>query len=296
MHLVYPKGQKIKNLTISELKRSFLAELTKEYPCEEANSFFGLLTEAYLKMSRLQVALQRDKEIGEQDLAKFKSARQRLLEHEPIQHILGETEFFGLKFQVSKDVLVPRPETEELVQWILDDLDSENKQIRLLDIGTGSGCIAISLAKNLPEAKISAMDISAKALETAKLNATNNNVVVNFAEKDVLSLEKLEQDFNLIVSNPPYVRELEKTDMQLNVLKYEPETALYVKDDDPLIFYRKITWLAQKALVAGGRLYFEINQYLGPETEKLLQQYGFKTELRKDIYGNFRMLKGVKET
>ena len=123
-------------MTISELKRSFLAELTKEYPCEEANSFFGLLTEAYLKMSRLQVALQRDKEIGEQDLAKFKSARQRLLEHEPIQHILGETEFFGLKFQVSKDVLVPRPETEELVQWILDDLDSENKQIRLLDIGT----------------------------------------------------------------------------------------------------------------------------------------------------------------
>ncbi|MDR9457913.1 MAG: peptide chain release factor N(5)-glutamine methyltransferase [Salegentibacter sp.] len=281
-------------MTLSELKRSFLTELTKEYPCEEANSFFGLLTEAYLEMSRLQVALQRDKEISEADLSKFKSAKQRLLEHEPIQHILGETEFFGLKFKVSKDVLVPRPETEELVQWILDDLDSENKQLRLLDIGTGSGCIAISLAKNLPEAEIFAMDISAEALETARLNAANNKVVINLAETDVLKLEKLEQNFNIIVSNPPYVRELEKTDMQPNVIDYEPETALYVKDDDPLIFYRKITGLAQKALVPGGKLYFEINQYLGPETEKLLQEYGFKTELRKDIYGNFRMLKGIK--
>lgn len=283
-------------MTISELKRSFLAELTKEYPCEEANSFFGLLAEAYLEMSRLQVALQRDKEISDADLAKFQSAKQRLLKHEPIQHILGETEFFGLNFLVSKDVLVPRPETEELVQWILDDLDSENKQIKLLDIGTGSGCIAISLAKSLPEAEISAMDISAKALEIAKLNAAKNKVVINFAEKDVLRLEKLEQDFNLIVSNPPYVRELEKDDMHPNVIDYEPETALYVKDDDPLIFYRKITGLAQKALVPGGEIYLEINQYLGPETEKLLQDYGFKTELRKDIYGNFRMLKGVKET
>lgn len=283
-------------MTISELKRSFLAELTKEYPCEEANSFFGLLAEAYLEMSRLQVALQRDKEISDADLAKFQSAKQRLLKHEPIQHILGETDFFGLKFLVSKDVLVPRPETEELVQWILDDLDSENKQIKLLDIGTGSGCIAISLAKSLPEAEILAMDISAKALEIAKLNAAKNKVVINFAEKDVLKLEKLEQDFNLIVSNPPYVRELEKDDMHPNVIDYEPETALYVKDDDPLIFYRKITGLAQKALVPGGEIYLEINQYLGPETEKLLQDYGFKTELRKDIYGNFRMLKGVKET
>ncbi|MGM0934759.1 MAG: peptide chain release factor N(5)-glutamine methyltransferase [Bacteroidota bacterium] len=281
-------------MTLSELKRSFLTELTKEYPCEEANSFFGLLTEAYLEMSRLQVALQRDKEISEADLSKFKSAKQRLLEHEPIQHILGETEFFGLKFKVSKDVLVPRPETEELVQWILDDLDSENKQLRLLDIGTGSGCIAISLAKNLPEAEIFAMDISAEALDTARLNAANNKVVINFAETDVLKLEKLEQNFNIIVSNPPYVRELEKTDMQPNVIDYEPETALYVKDDDPLIFYRKITGLAQKNLVPGGKLYFEINQYLGAETEELLQEYGFKTELRKDIYGNFRMLKGIK--
>lgn len=281
-------------MTISELKKSFLAELTKEYPCEEANSFFGLLTEAYLKMSRLQVALLRDKEVSKPALAKFASARERLLKHEPIQHILGETEFFNLMFQVSKDVLVPRPETEELVQWILDDLRSEPKHIKLLDIGTGSGCIAISLAKNLPDAEISAMDISAKALETAKLNAVNNKVAINFAENNVLELEKLEQDLNLIVSNPPYVRELEKAQMHPNVLDYEPDTALYVKDDDPLIFYRKITRLAQKALKPGGKLYFEINQYLGLETEKLLQDYGFKTELRKDIYGNFRMLKGAK--
>lgn len=296
MHKVYYREQNIRNLTISELKRSFLAELTKEYPCEEANSFFGLLTEAYLEMSRLQVALQRDKEISEAKLAEFKNAEQRLLKHEPIQHIIGESEFFGLKFKVSSDVLVPRPETEELVRWILDDLEAENQQIKLLDIGTGSGCIAISLAKNLPDAKVFALDISEKALETAKMNAQSNQVEIGFTEKNILLTDQLEEQYNLIVSNPPYVRDLEKAEMQANVLKYEPETALYVRDQDPLIFYRKITQLAQKALQPGGKLYFEINQYLGPETEKLLQEFGFKTELRKDIYGNFRMLKGVKET
>ncbi|MGY5850452.1 peptide chain release factor N(5)-glutamine methyltransferase [Salegentibacter sp. F14] len=282
-------------MTISELKQSFLAALTKVYPCEEANSFFGLLTQAYLDMSRLQIALQRDKEISESDLAKFKSARQRLLNHEPIQHILGQTEFFGLPFQVNKDVLVPRPETEELVQWILDDLELGGKPTKVLDIGTGSGCIAISLAKNLPGAEIFAMDISSKALDTARMNAQTHKVVIDFRQSDVLKLQTLEQDFDLIVSNPPYVRELEKEHMQLNVLDYEPPAALYVRDDDPLIFYRKIALLAYRNLRPGGKLYFEINQYLGAETERLLEDLGFNTELRKDIYGNYRMLKGVKE-
>ena len=281
-------------MTISELKNSILAELTKVYPCEEANSFFGLLAEDYLKMSRFELSLNRENEVSAADLEKFDRAKERLLKHEPIQHIIGETEFFGLKFKVNSNVLVPRPETEELVQWILDDIDSEENEIKLLDIGTGSGCIAISLAKNLPEAKFFAYDISKKALETASLNAQTNDVGVNFSEKDILQTDHLEQQYSHIVSNPPYVRELEKAEMQANVLKYEPETALYVKDEDPLIFYRKITELAQKALRPGGKLYFEINQYLGTETEKLLQEYGFKTELRKDIYGNFRMLKGEK--
>ncbi|WP_372919222.1 peptide chain release factor N(5)-glutamine methyltransferase [Salegentibacter sp.] len=283
-------------MTISELKSSFLTDLTKDYPCEEANSFFGLLAEAYLKMSRLQVSLNRDMKISAADIEKFDRAKERLQKHEPIQHIIGETEFFDLKFKVNSNVLVPRPETEELVQWILDDLTTEKGEIKLLDIGTGSGCIAVSLAKNLPEAKVFAIDISEGALETARLNAQGNQVEISFSEKDILQVDQLDQQFTHIVSNPPYVRELEKAEMHLNVLDYEPERALYVKDENPLIFYRKITQLAQKALFPGGKLYFEINQYLGPETEKLLQEYGFTTELRKDIYGNFRMLKGVKET
>lgn len=281
-------------MTISELKSSFIKRLTKVYPSEEANSFFGLLTEAYLKMSRLEVALQRDKEIKPAEVAKFREAEERILNHEPIQHIIGETEFFGLPFQVNEHVLVPRPETEELVQWILDEIVSEEKVISILDIGTGCGCIAISLAKKLPKAKLTALDISEKALEIAKSNAEKNRVDINFIKQDILKTKHFFRKYDVIVSNPPYVRELEKSKMQPNVLNFEPGTALFVTDNNPLIFYNKITRLAKNSLNPGGKLFFEINQYLGKETENLLQENGFKTALRRDIFGNFRLLKGEK--
>lgn len=271
-----------------------MADLSGVYPGEEANSFFSLLAQAFLGMSRLEVALQRGHEISAISLEKFEDARVRLMRHEPIQYILGETEFFGLKFKVNEDVLVPRPETEELVQWILDEISFEEKEIKILDIGTGSGCIAISLAKELSKAKVTAIDISENALEVARENARINKVEIAFLQQNILKLEELEGEYDLIVSNPPYVREQEKEEMQRNVLDFEPAGALYVKNTNPLIFYRKITKLAKKALIPGGKLFLEINQYLGPQTRGQLAGEGFSTELRKDIFGNFRMLKGIK--
>lgn len=274
-------------------KETFFKALENEYPAEEVFSFFFLLTEAFFGIKRLDLALNPEIEIDENQGQKLDLTLARLKKHEPIQHIIGETEFFGLTFKVDKNVLVPRPETEELVQWILDDFASEKKALKILDIGTGSGCIAISLAKHLSAAQISALDISEKALKIAKTNAEINNAEINFISEDILKTETLTESWDIIVSNPPYVRQLEKKEMHRNVLEYDPPTALYVKDEDPLIFYKKITKLAKTALNSGGQLYFEINQYLAEETEKMMREQGFSTEKRKDIFGNYRMLKGI---
>ncbi|MDT0648118.1 peptide chain release factor N(5)-glutamine methyltransferase [Zunongwangia sp. F260] len=279
-------------MLLRDLKIKFQEELKEEYPREEIDSFFNLLSKEYLGMSRLEMALEPMREIAEAENCHFESATLKLKDHQPIQYILGTTEFFGLKFKVAEGVLIPRPETEELVQWILDGVFSEEK-LKILDIGTGSGCIAVSLAKNLPNAEISAMDISEKALKIAKKNAESNAVNVNFIQQDVLELKNL-QNFDIIVSNPPYVRELEKKEMQRNVLDYEPALALYVEDQNPLIFYEKIAKLAKKALRPKGKLYFEINQYLAEETEFLVKKFGFEACLKKDIFGNYRMLRGNK--
>ncbi|MFD1096548.1 peptide chain release factor N(5)-glutamine methyltransferase [Salegentibacter chungangensis] len=279
-------------MKLTDLKTEFVEHLKGEYPLEEVNSFFYLLSEEYLNLNRLDFALEPGKELSEAETVLFRKSLNRLKQHEPVQYIIGATEFFGMKFEVNKNTLIPRPETEELVQWILDDHNSEEKELKLLDIGTGTGCIAISLAKHLPKAKVSAMDISKDALETARKNAEFNEVEVEFFQQDVLELEKLKEHYDIIVSNPPYVRDLEKKEMHANVLNFEPESALYVKDDDPLLFYNKITKLARQALKPAGKIYFEINQYLSEETEKLLKSEAFETELRKDIFGNYRMLKG----
>ena len=285
-------------MLLSQLKIKFLNLLKDEYPAQEVSSFFNLLIESYLGMNRLDFALKPGKEISLEEKEKFESAIHGLSLHEPIQYIIGETEFFGLKFKVNKNVLIPRPETEELVQWILDDVgEAKNPQnLKILDIGTGSGCIAISLAKNLPDAEIFALDISENALETARENAGLNKVNVNFIQADILNLEALTGKFDVIVSNPPYVREMEKAKMHRNVLENEPDMALYVKDTDPLVFYRKITKLAQAGLKKNGNLYFEINQYLANETEEILKNSDFRTELKKDIFGNYRMLRGRKKS
>jgi release factor glutamine methyltransferase len=196
---------------------------------------------------------------------------------------------------VNENVLIPRPETEELVEWIINEnsITDKTKKIRILDIGTGSGCIAISLAKNLPNAEVYGIDVSKKAIETAKRNAINNNVDVTFVFLDILETDVLTCPFDIIVSNPPYVRNLEKEEIKKNVLDYEPHLALFVDDNDALVFYRKIAVLAKNSLLENGQLFFEINQYLGKEMTNLLEKMDFKNiELKKDIYDNDRMMKG----
>jgi release factor glutamine methyltransferase len=246
-------------------------------------------------------------EMDAMQLLRWESVLSELKKEKPIQYILGETEFYGLPFLVNENTLIPRPETEELVEWIIKSTKYEiqSTKLRILDIGTGSGCIAISLAKNFPNAEVSAIDVSEKALATAKKNAEINKVEVDFINVDILKINDLVElptsnfqlptQFDIIVSNPPYVRNLEKAEIKSNVLEYEPHLALFVEDTDALLFYRKIAQLAQQNLSENGKLFFEINQYLGKETVELLEDLGFKNiELKKDIYGNDRMIRSTR--
>ena len=284
-------------MTIKKYRQYFINSLEDLYSIEELQSIFYLLAEKLLHLSRIDIALQLDDTLTSDEEINFNQAIDRLKIYEPVQYILGETEFFGYPFLVNKQVLIPRPETEELVSWIIEDVDK--KEITILDIGTGSGCIAISLAKKLNNAVVSAIDISNKAIEVAKKNALINNVNVEYSSVDVLNLEdklvlqdKWKSKFDIIVSNPPYVRMQEKKLMQLNVIDHEPDIALFVEDDDPLLFYKRISELSRQYLKHNGTLYLEINEYLGVEMEKMLNEAGFKhVELKKDMFGKNRMIK-----
>ncbi|WP_417875753.1 peptide chain release factor N(5)-glutamine methyltransferase [Winogradskyella sediminis] len=289
-------------MVLKELQNIFHIELDAIYGQHEVNSFFYLCTEHYLDIARIQLTLEPELAITKPETETFFKALEHLKQQKPIQYLLGGTEFFGLPFKVNKNVLIPRPETEELVDLIIRGHSQQNKvsKLKILDIGTGSGCISISLAKNLPNAEVYALDISKEALKVAKHNAELNNVDITFIEANILdenchSALDAESTFNIIVSNPPYVRNLEKQEIQPNVLDNEPHLALFVEDDNPLIFYKTITEFAVKNLKPKGQLYFEINQYLGKETKQLLVDAEFEAiELFKDLNGNDRMLKGTK--
>jgi release factor glutamine methyltransferase len=214
----------------------------------------------------------------------------RLLNYEPIQYILGSTFFFGSDFIVDKHVLIPRPETEELVSWILEKVDTK-QPIKILDIGTGSGCIAIILAKQIAQAEVYAMDVSTAALSIAKKNAEANGVVVQFIEASILEWQSQDMFFDIIVSNPPYVRESEKEMMSPNVLNYEPHLALFVDNNNPLLFYKAIVEMSKINLTSEGLIYFEINEYLAEETKSLFSSTFFESvQLKKDIFSKNRML------
>jgi len=285
-------------MLIKTYKSLFQKELSSLYDVMEIESFFFLILVQFRNLKRIDLALQPDLEFSEAEISQWNLVLEQLKQEIPIQYILGITNFFGLDFQVNPDVLIPRPETEELVDWIIKTNSNGNlSTIKILDIGTGSGCIAISLAKNLPNASIFALDVSKKALEMAQINTLQNETKITFIEKNILETTSFEQQFDVIVSNPPYVRNLEKAEIKKNVLENEPHLALFVADDDALLFYRKIAQIAMKNLQSGGQLYFEINQYLGKETFDLLSDLGFQNiELRQDIYGNDRMISCRKET
>lgn len=298
-------------MILSEFKTYFTEELSEIYPKTEIASFFSILIDEYLGLQRIDTVLKPDSFIDEEKLSTLKKIIERLQKEEPIQYIIGKTEFYGYPFFVDENTLIPRPETEELVEWVLAEVEGltlkTRQSLSILDIGTGSGCIPISLAKYLRNAIISAIDISADVLKVAQKNADLNDVTINFIEQDILNVKSLNvigsetmqsqnKDilFDVIISNPPYVRELEKVEIQNNVLQNEPHLALFVEDDNPFIFYDKIADLAKKNLSENGLLFFEINQYLGNETVQLLKQKGFhKVELRKDLFGNDRMIKAT---
>ena len=290
-------------MIVKQYRNYFNETLKKIYPITEIDSFFFLLLEEYLGFRRVDIVLKSDFKITQETLNLLQSATKQLEQEVPLQYVIGKTEFYGLPFVVNKHVLIPRPETEELVACVVSESSrvktfntsikqtTETKQLKILDIGTGSGCIPISLKKQLPFAKISAIDISKEALTVAKKNAVLNNVDIHFILQDILKTVALDQHYDIIISNPPYVRELEKKELKNNVLKNEPHVALFVKDDNPLIFYDKIAELAKNYLNKNGILFFEINQYLATEAIHLVNEKGLKNiQLKKDMFGNDRMI------
>jgi len=284
-------------MTIKQYRDNFIQELTPIHGADEAESFFYLILEDKNNLRRIDLALQPELAFSKVEIEYYNSLLEQLKLEVPVQHLLGSAHFYGMEFVVNENVLIPRSETEELVEWIVADCknNTSTQPIKILDIGTGSGCIAISLAKNIKNAQVFAIDVSEKALATAKINAEKNDVNVTFLLADILKTTDLNEEFDIIVSNPPYIRNLEKEEIKKNVLAYEPHLALFVADDNALVFYRKIAALAQKHLAEAGYLYYEINQYLGKETVALLENFDFKnTQLRKDIYGNDRMTKSQK--
>ncbi|WP_445713518.1 peptide chain release factor N(5)-glutamine methyltransferase [Flavobacterium sp.] len=290
-------------MLLKQYKTHFFNTLKNIQDEQEIESFFFILTEYLHNLKRVDVALNPNFELSDEEVDKWNSILTELQQEKPIQYITCEAWFYGLQFEVNENTLIPRPETEELVEWILNSpITHYPTPITILDIGTGSGCIPISLKANLPQANVSAIDVSEKALEVAKKNAASNKVEINFIQANILEVEDLSQltssiinhpsSYNIIVSNPPYVRNLEKQEIKKNVLDFEPHLALFVEDTDALLFYRKIAQLALKNLSPNGLLFFEINQYLGKETVELLKNLGFKNiELKKDMYGNDRMIK-----
>ena len=275
----------------------FRTRLADRYPATETDVFIRILFSEYFGMSPADIHLQPDRELSAADQERISSAVDALQRYCPIQYIVGETEFYGLRFKVTPDVLIPRPETEELTDWIVKERASTNPKI--LDIGAGSGCIAVSLAVNIPHAEVWAMDVSERALAIAKNNADFNEASVRFVNGDILSTDATElfpeAYFDIIVSNPPYVAPAEKPLMQANVTEYEPHLALFPPGDDPLIFYKCIAAFGQIRLKTGGNLFFEINEAYPEETATILQRFGYSdVTVRKDINGKYRMAFGRK--
>jgi len=286
---------KIASNKIKDILRFFRDELNDTYEKEELESIIAYCLEDFLNIKRAAISLNLETTVSESELLKFNFAIKDLKNHRPLQYVLGLADFYRLRFFVNEQVLIPRPETEELVHLIIQD--NKLSAPSIIDIGTGSGCIPVALKKNIPAAIVSAIDISESALYLAKRNAQKNEVDVYFFLKDILSPdENTEQQlskYDIIVSNPPYICFSEKEQMHKNVLDYEPHLALFVNDNDPLLFYKAICDFALKNLKVKGKIYFEINQSLAPETRDLLESKGFKNvELIKDLSNNYRILRG----
>lgn len=281
--------------SLAEIRNEFIKNLSSQYTLKEIDIIFYALAETYLHKDKITLKLGLD-EMQEDSQIKpilFQTALFHLISGMPYQYVVGYTEFYGCKISVNPHVLIPRPETEELVSWICNDFENKNEELNVIDLCSGSGCIAIALAKNL-KAKASALEIDEKAINLAKKNAESNQVQVDFIQADLLNtghLIKNTEKYDIIVSNPPYIREYEKEGMESRVVNYEPSKALFVPDNDPFVFYRSIIDFSLKNMKPQGRVYVEINQDLGEKTRQLFLEYFNYVELKQDISGNFRMIK-----
>ena len=315
---------KMSSNLVRDCRRYYASELEKIYGSDEANALIMILLEHYFGIDRVKMAMEPELRLSESEMLTLHFAVKELLKNKPIQYILGETEFCGMRFFVDENVLIPRPETEELVNQLVScsvsqlavnpnssfrpkhsEVEKSPTLISILDIGTGSGCIAISLAKLIPNSDVTAIDVSEKALDVARKNAEANGVNVHFVHDDILNPHvktfpetslPIDNQFDIIVSNPPYVCESEKSEMRANVLDHEPSSALFVPDSDPLVFYRKILEYAQKALKPDGQIWFEINERFGKETAELCREKGFKNvEIIKDFRGKERVVRAQRQ-
>lgn len=281
--------------SLSEIRQQYIKQLSEQYSLQEIDIIFYALAENYLHINKSILKLSLDELKDENDLKYilFLNALFQLKEGIPYQYVLGSTIFFGCEILVNKNVLIPRPETEELVEWILKDINNKNQKLQIIDLCSGSGCISIALAKNLPKSQIDGIDVSEKALELSQKNSVLNKVSVNYIQTNLLDSEKINTNkkYDIIVSNPPYIKKSEKRDMDERVYKFEPNEALFVTDENPLIFYKEIIKFSMMNLNEKGKIYIEINQNLSEETQELFLKYFTFVELKKDLSSNYRMIK-----
>src|SRR5688572_16065555 len=280
-------------MNIREANTHLISQLRAIYEESEAENISDWVLEHITGKKRTDRIMNKEKLLNSEQSSQLDQYLDRLLQHEPVQYVLNEAWFCGLKFYVDKNVLIPRPETEELVEWIISDCKFPIDTLSILDIGSGSGCIPIALKKRLGKAEVWSCDISPEALSVANQNATTLGINVKFIELDFLNETKREKlpSFDLIVSNPPYIPVKDKDTMRLNVLNHEPVTALFVPDNDELVFYKAIASFGKNHLSENGAIYTEINESLGEATSAMFQANGYKTEIRKDMQGKERMLK-----
>ncbi|MBX9779186.1 MAG: peptide chain release factor N(5)-glutamine methyltransferase [Chitinophagaceae bacterium] len=284
-------------MTVAEAKKEINNAITHLYEQREITAITRLLLEKITGLTRLDQIIQKDVLIAESNLATLELAIAKLSKGTPIQYVLGEAWFYGFSFSVTEHTLIPRPETEELVAWVIADFEGSTSPLHLLDVGTGSGCIPITIAKKLPNIKTYGLDISTDALSIAKKNALSIGTDTKFLKVDFLDTAEWEilSSVDILISNPPYIAETEKVNMHKNVLDYEPHVALFVPDTDPLIFYKQILVFAEKKLYKGTSIYLELNEALGEETMTLFPSTHFETTLKRDMQGKQRMLRVIKK-
>jgi release factor glutamine methyltransferase len=278
-------------MSLQELKQELKAALANQYENIELNSLLSMLIEFITGWDQIKQVLNKDTALAQEKIDAFKKALVSLKEGMPIQYLIGKAWFMGQEYRVNENVLIPRPETEELVDWIIEYAHIINKPLQILDIGTGSGCIPIALKLALPNCMLAGLDISETALTTATLNANNLKASISWMQEDILSTTYLPNTFDIIVSNPPYIPFKENVNMQVQVKNFEPSIALFVKDEDPLIFYRTIARLGKQYLNPNGQLFFEMHYDQGKSLLALFDEKGYHAELRQDMFGKDRMLR-----